>query len=376
MKQMLWTILIPMSLILWTGCSKKAEPPVNEIPVKEKLDSAGVNFSKVKEIPISDIHYPHMHLGESTLWVYGRLVEKNKKYRLKEYDHHLEPCRQIEFNYGEGPGDIGGGSYFYSTKKQNLCFDNILRRISIFDKNFKFIKFITLSKTPYLPIMFIENGTAFLGNRWWYDPKNRSEFIYFIHHVTFPDIKKKKIMTFGPFLAFNENKKRMFGNEPGFHYFYRGGKIYFLNMKTYQIHIMDKQGKILSRIRVEHQERRVPPELKKTWLIEQIGRSPANLARTVLVDEIQPASWMIPLEKGFVVVRRSSYSTSCQSPCEGDYFDYELNLVGKVTFPCFYRLFKMRFGYFPFYCFYKGGHLYLVNEYDEEFRLEKWKVQE
>jgi hypothetical protein len=83
---------------------------------------------------------------------------------------------------------------------------------------------------------------------------------------------------------------------------------------------------------------------------------------------------MVPLGKGFVVVRRYSYATDCQGMVEGDYFSYELEMKGKVKIPCFMLIFKLTNP--PQTYKYHNGYLYLINESQDEYRLEKWLVKE
>lgn len=376
MRKKVLIILVLLLTISWTGCNRNVPPPVKEIFIKENHEKANLAILKKKEIAFSDINYPHLRVGTGKVWVYGLALKDESgnanRYIIKEYDHQLNFLKEKYLNYGQGPGDIGGGSYMHLNKDKVIFYDNILRRISIFDQDFSFIKFIKTNR--YLPITFIDDGKAFMAIKWRYDEEKRKFHFYDIDYVTYPGIKRRKIMTFGPWATHTDSKKYFFGNFPGFHFLYRQGLLYFLNMKTYQIHQMDLEGNIKTRINVEYKELETPESMKKAWLREQIGRS--MVPRSIMADKIQPTSWMVPLEKGFVVIRRFHYSTDCKGPCEGDYFDWDLNLKGKVEFPCFYRIFKLRYGYFPFYCEYKDGSLFLVNEYDEEFKLEKWSVKE
>ena len=95
---------------------------------------------------------------------------------------------------------------------------------------------------------------------------------------------------------------------------------------------------MLKSVKVDVDMKKVTKEMAVKWLKELMGTSYRE-NRFAFTEYIQPASYMIPLEKGFVVTRREGYSLQCKGLIEGDFFDYHLKLLGKVQFPCCYRIF-------------------------------------
>jgi len=119
---------------------------------------------------------------------------------------------------------------------------------------------------------------------------------------------------------------------------------------------------------------KVPDSRRLEWLKSQSGS--LRLNRKVLSDTVQPASWMVPLGKGLVVVRRYSYDTGCEGMVKADYFSYDLEMMGKVKIPCFWFIFQLRDDFHAKSFKYRDGYLYLIKETEDDFRLEKWLVKE
>lgn len=362
-------IILLSFLILWSHCKRAEKPAVDKIVLKEKLEAANVNFILEKKIALPDISYPFLTLAGDKLYIYGYSTKGNNKVALFIYQKSLDSSSHSQrfFNMGEGPGDLGSGVQFYIFSDHIYVPDNTQIRVNIFDKEFNFIKFV---KTPqFLPPTFIKNGEYCIAG----DPEfnNKRELIYAFHIVKFPGLNKKEFQTIGPISVFDKSKKWQYGSIPEFYFFYKNEKIYFINMADYQISLFNIDGQMQKNVRVDVEKEKVPEDMKKTWLKEQGGSE-----RFDLIDTVQPASWMIPLGKGFIVLRRPGYGTDCTGMAEGDYFDYQINLIGKTKFPCFYWIYKLRRGYFPRVYEYNNGYLYLITEGEEEYYVEKWKVME
>lgn len=369
-------ILLSLICLLFSmHCSNQKQPPLEEVVLEENSKFIDLQWVKEKNTDISDVNFAYFYLGRGTVNVYGYSTKQTKCQVLKIYDQDLNLNSEKFFNMGEGPGDLGGAAIFSINGDYTYIADHQQRRVNIFDKELKFIKFI---KTPgaFFSPEFINEGKFFISTK--YDEMKRGTNTININLISFPDFETKKLITLGPINRFDKNKKLIIGAIPQVHYFHKEGKIYFINMETYQIMMFDLSGKQLKRIKVEVEKIPVPNDLRMAWLEEQIESR--ILDRFTLVDFVQPASWMIPLNKGFVVIRRSSYSTKCTGLVDADYFDYDLHLLGKVKFPCFYPIYQFSNVYFPRSFAYNDGYVYLITkdlkETDEDINLEKWKLVE
>ena len=166
----------------------------------------------------------------------------------------------------------------------------------------------------FLPPTFIKNGEYYFAGKSDY---TISEWKCTFHIVKFPGLNKKKFHSIGPISIINKkSKKREMGAIPEFYFFYKNEKIYFINMADYQISLFNMDGQIQKSLRGDVDQKKVPEDMKMTWLKEQGGSEKIY----DLTDTIQPASWMIPLGKGFIVLLRPGYSTDCNGMVEANGF--------------------------------------------------------
>ena len=369
------TILIILAfLVFCPNCKNSDDSGVAEIVLEEKSEPANVKLVFEKKVEVPGMMYASLHKAGKVVYVHGLSAEKQKKNILNIYNDDLALSSQKEFFMGMGPGDLGDGCFIFKFADHICVPDNTQMRVNIFDKEFNFIKFVPLTKQIFLPVTFIRNGEYFLGTVPIYS--DNSQIIYEFYIVKFPGLEMKRFHSLGPIMPWTSStntKKLLIGAVPEFHYFYKDEGIYFINMDEYQLRLFDMDGKLLKKVRLNIDKKKVPENEKLSWLKDQ---SPRLLDRAILTDYIQPACWMVPLGKGFAVIRRKGYGIECNGLVEADYFDYQLNLMGKVEIPCFLRIFKLKRGYFLWSYHYDDGYLYLANEVDETIYLEKWKVIE
>ncbi|MGE5343572.1 MAG: hypothetical protein ACM3SY_19045 [Candidatus Omnitrophota bacterium] len=137
----------------------------------------------------------------------------------------------------------------------------------------------------------------------------------------------------------------------------------------------NEKGKKLKDITVKIKKKKTDQSLMNDYLRDQ-GYS-KYINRFKFRDTVDPTAAMIPLSKGFVVIRRNDYFATCNGYADGDYFSDDLEYIGKVKVPCFYDLLsfyggvrKNQTGKFT------NGFLYLVQERDDKTVIEKWQVFE
>lgn len=364
-----------MFMIILSYCNQKQNPGVPGKIIHETTTAANVKFSMVKRIPLREMHYSNLAVTNSE--IYASCYSGDDKLAVVEvYDKELNYKSKKTFPIGQGPGDVGGGARFYRYGNRIYAPDNTQQRINLFDQDFKFIKFVKLIESHY-PLIFIKNGEYFIciqekgGGR-------PGDVTYVVSLFSFPGLQKKILYQIGPFPFRNHNGRHILFSMDGVDFFYNKGKIYLINMNSYQINMIDLSGKILKRIRLDVEKQKVPKEMKEPWLKANLGQYYRRLKdRIEIADDIQPASYMVPLGKGFAVVRRNGYYYNCTGMVEADYFDYGLNLIGKIQIPCFNRIFRLSMGYSSYSYSYHEGYLYLISiDQEENFFLEKWRVTE
>ena len=380
---MKWILIITISfLIFFIHCSPSAnEKDESTIILEESHRFIDLNPIKEKSIFVENLDFPRIFLEGNKIFVNGPSLKSKREYNLYIFDKDLNLLFERIFSIGQGPGELGGGPYFFTAGDKIYVTDNTQRRINIFNKDFNFIKFVNLDFTFNSPI-FNKDGKFFIfvtlqaGK---YGP-NSSFSVYL---ANFPGLERKLIHQFHEFDCLLEEKKELILDNGAIHYFLKNEKIYLLDKDRYLLTIRNIKGKLEKQVKVKVKKIPITKDNQDLWLKEQMGinRYLSQLRTKIRFSEfVQPCAWMIPLEKGFVVIRKKGYSVLCQELVEADYFDYDLNLLGKVKFPCFNEIFRLRRQIFLQYCDIRSGILYLVNnvknEDDEIIALEKWRISE
>ncbi|MGE5341217.1 MAG: hypothetical protein ACM3SY_07015 [Candidatus Omnitrophota bacterium] len=166
----------------------------------------------------------------------------------------------------------------------------------------------------------------------------------------------------------------LFGELTEYSWFYRNKEIYILDCNKYRILKFDLTGKKLKDIQFVVDKIKTDHSQDEAYFTENGSR---NLAKGFgFADTVDPTASMIPLSKGFIVVRRYSYLTGCNGMMDGDYFTNDMVHMGKVKVPCFDSVFRIHGGRRNESFKYDNGFLYLVMGQEESDRIEKWEVHE
>ncbi|MGE5342123.1 MAG: hypothetical protein ACM3SY_11670 [Candidatus Omnitrophota bacterium] len=225
---------------------------------------------------------------------------------------------------------------------------------------------------PTKPFYFFKDGDycISIGGR----EKGNKEFDI-INITKFPSFERKQVHEYGPVNI----HEPIIAKEPGFDYFYseKTGWVYVLNMAEYRIMAFDLKGKMVKQIKVKTKKIKLSHEDQFKYVEDYLTNWGVR-NHYKFCETVQPASLMVPFEKGFVVIRRIDWRLHNDSGfADGDLFDYHLNLLGKVKIPEFYRCYYIYTMLpSPHTSCYFNGYFYLVKETDEDYILEKWKVVE
>jgi len=337
--------------------------------------AAAVSFKFNKRVNVVDVTSPKIAIskGADKIYVYGDSAIRGKKsFIIKMYNNKLEYISQKLFHKGQGPGDVGLTNVVTPTEENIFICENSNLRVSIYENDFKYIKSVKFYRNSTYPFELIENGRFFVGSKLVY-PKNRLD-AYSFNIVSFPKIRAKELYQTEPYYPRDEKRRFLLGEYTEFFYFYKNKDIYLLLMKKYQILKYDLSGKKIDDLTLKVRDIVTPKDKEKQFLEEQGFRNRSNsfgFSKTVT-----PTSVIVPLNKGFIVIRREDYSTECNGLVDGDYFSYQLTFVGKVKVPCFFDIYKITGGMPTISNKYDNNYLYLVNEVEEDCFLEKWEVKE
>lgn len=357
-------LLLLISILLCIHCNQVRK--TSEIVLKESSTEISLGFELSASIEIEGMNYPYLYLDDREIGVYGFIGSKGKEaLGVYRFGLDLQPKGTVVIPIGQGPGDAGTGTLFFPFGDKLFARDNTIQRLTIYSRNFNVIEILPLNRvTPYI---FFRDGTMGLSVK-------RGKQYVDILLTAFPGLKSKTLTRIG----LPKNKNRVLGIAPGYDFIYNhdNERIYILEMANYRIMAFDMEGRLQKQIRVDTEIPRIEPEDQKKYVKEYLGQW--GLRQGVKFHKIvQPASLVVPLEKGLVVIRRKDWRTVEEGFCEGDYFDYNLDLLGKVKIPPFFQCYFVEGmkisppskGYF-------NGYLYVIVESEQGFQLKKWKVQE
>jgi hypothetical protein len=375
------SIVLASILLVIVACGDGAGSKAfvaTEIGEAQNVRPSGIVLEK--SVSFLDISYPSIFSNNEFIYIYGFGKESDagkEKVRINKYDVALNLLSVVYIPVGQGPGDLGAGPVFSGCGDQVYVSDNTQRRISVFDSDLNYMKLYNTKNHLYSTQMSTDGSFLVCAmNRENHRPQSRMERLLDCCRLTLPDLDKTRLLTHGPFSPFDEHTKKIIvGKEPGYHFFLKNNHFYYLDMAAYEITKISMDGKIQKKIKVNTTPAKVPEAKRAEWLKAQLGR--ANLPildKCSLTDTIQPASWMIPLEKGFAVIRRNSYDTDCDGPVQADYFNYNLDPICKTDFPCFTHIFTLRRDFFPRSVLYAQNALYTIIDTPTDYKLKKWKI--
>ncbi|MGE5342119.1 MAG: hypothetical protein ACM3SY_11650 [Candidatus Omnitrophota bacterium] len=258
-------------------------------------------------------------------------------------------------------------------KGKIMSYDHTTKIFSYYDENLKFLKMQRKLK-PTTPFYFFRDGEYCVSIG---DIEKGNKAYSNINITKFPSFERKPIHQYGPTIICDQ--KRIIAREPGGDYFYseKTGWVYVLNMAEYRIMAFDLNGKMVKQIKVKTKKIKISHEEQFKYIEDYLTNWGVR-NHYKFCEIVQPASLMVPFEKGFVVIRRIDWRRHNESGfADGDLFDYHLNLLGKVKIPEFYRCYYIHTMIpSPHTSCYFNGYFYLVKETDEDYILEKWKVTE
>ncbi len=366
MKRAIYMIVIVLMIFLLMYCGKK-KTEYREVEVPEKIIDLGLKLEK--SVEIEDTKYNNLYIYEDRIMVYG--FEGSSSYIVKIYDRDLNKIREVKFGMGQGPGEFYGGGDFCWDGKNFYATDNPKHETMVFDKDFKYIR--SIKGAGFLFPLFIKNCKALLYGSYKRTAENKIRSYMGIYD--YETGERRKLFT-GPEEVTNKNNFRNFiAGYAEMDVLYREGKIYHIWKKDYSIRVYNERGEIEDAVKVKYEKKRKDKSKEKEWISDMFGSKNRNMC--IFPEWVMPVSWMIGLDKGFVVIRRKNYSVDCEGYAEGDYFDYDLKPKGKVKIPCFTWIYGLvpRF-YSKHLISSDGGYIYLIKEGEESDYIEKWRYEE
>jgi hypothetical protein len=131
---------------------------------------------------------------------------------------------------------------------------------------------------------------------------------------------------------------------------------------------MGLKGNIIKDKKISFKARSFPRSLRKKWIDKFYAVDEYGKRRFDLTEELFPASWMTQVGDGIAVARCENYDPDIKGPVPADYFDKDLNYLGKIELPYFFKWNHPDTGQYHAYInFYsKDGKLYFLETRDDD----------
>jgi hypothetical protein len=367
------SILLVFNFIFFSCGKEKTE--IQEIT--ENRSDAKVTFNLEREIDLPNIIFASIDLCGDNLLINGYDIRNKKNCIINIYDLNLNLKKSYFIPFGQGPGDISDAAFLFINENLIYAIDNQNLRISIFDfnANMKLIKINRLKDVIFLPC-FSENFNyiAFSKIEWIKNQKIRCP----IYCAKFPSWKNTYI--FDEVISknmFDINDRIILGEDPFVDYFFKNNYLYTLDMGRYIITKTEINTRKAKKKRVNFKPIKLNVNVsEKERIIKMLRGRRANPNAYILSENLVPTSWMIPLGKGFAIIRRHNFEQDKDGEVEADYFDYDLNMIGKIKVPYFFRYNSFRSPGLSYYKSYTSNYLYTIEDTDENWKLKKWYVDE
>ena len=139
---------------------------------------------------------------------------------------------------------------------------------------------------------------------------------------------------------------------------------------------MDIEGNVLTVKKIRFKTKSFPTSLREKW-IEKFYRGPKRIKDFDYPGKLWPACWIIDIGGGIAVGRCEDYDPENKGPITADFYDVNLNYLGKIGIPYFFAWNHPATGQASvnYFLFYKDGKLYSTVERDEENWIIRWRVE-
>ncbi len=296
------------------------------------------------------------------------------------YDNELNLTKRKIIKNGEGPGEVTRYPFLLGSKNKLFLINNIRNRLTILDYNFNileekkynnkgagmwgFAMYLIKNNTEILHLSDVWKEKLRFGN------KKKSHDSYAMRTLNIKDcsiniLRSEDIM--------NDTKRRwMFGI--GVHWTVHNNFIYFVDLKDYIVSKMDFNGKVLKKIKIEHEEKEFSQDQLDKWRIEQKG-DPSSAKKWSFPKKLWSASFICKIKDGFAIGRREDYSPKEREYITADYFTWDMEYKGKINLPLYgfsnFPVIEERVDYRSFY---KEPYFYTVKEDEEADFIIKWDI--
>jgi hypothetical protein len=374
------TAVLP-ALMLLTACGEpKVMDNSDEVTLDEKVFP--LNFKKEKEYRFDLISRDGPFFGKvedkENLYVYF-LESSNKNCEVLKLNPNLEIKEKHTIKRGAGPGEATNPRIYGGDEHSIIVYDPPYFKFTKFDTSFNLIGEYKFNKDMSL---FLNSGAQ-------YNKKHNLVIDGISRHITYYEgsvliykvkipvgsstgIKAVELFKTSQQKYRKDNRKMIVANPIHFGCFF--DHVYILDKRTYRILKMDFDGNVLKDKKINFESRSFARAVRKKWVDNFYPNDKYCQRRFDFPEKLYPACWLMQVGDGIAVGRCENYDPELKGPVPADYFDKDLNYLGKIKLPYFswwnHPYTGQTFADIKFYS--KDGKLYFLDDRDED---EYWIVR-
>lgn len=368
-----------MLLLISSSCKPDRKYLYSEIEIDDSIHYP-LKLIKEKEIRIDTDKkkIPVIRKIKSRNSVFISIENKKRDIEFLRYDTDLVLKGKKTIPFGQGPNERLLPTVVGGDEDNLIIFDIMSKKYHIYDGDLK-CKSTLEAKT--LGANWIPHGANF--------SEKKNTFLTCLAEVTKPGVfeyrlylRKREGNTLKDTEIFKiqnnvYSEKGLFTVAHPVHFSLIDNSVFILNPKEYRLIKMDLEGNVLREIKVvKLPVIRFTPKERGEWT-EQAGRERMQFT---FPEYLWHACWILELGDGIAVGRRENYKPDTMKWIGADYFDNELNYLGKVKVPWFPNWNYPDQVNSDIFFYSKGDKLFSIEvretEADEEYWLTRWKIEQ
>lgn len=307
---------------------------------------------------------------KDNLYIYF-LINQDKNCEVLRLTTDFQPRGRYIIRRGQGPGEALNPRIYGGNEQSIIVYDAPGFKYIRFDPEFALLDEYRLKKdmgvflysgARYVPEhnCVVDGFCQFLS---YYDSLIR---IYVMQFTDSKKIEDQKLFETKNVEQRKNTDIALIGDPVHFGWFF--DHIYILDKRDYRIIKMDIRGKIVKDIKIHFKSRTFSKEIRKKWINQFYINDKFARENFDFIEKLWSACWILQIGSGIAVGRCENYDPDEKGPVPADYFDSDLNYLGRITIPYFYYWNNPGLGQsildITFYS--KDGKLYFITNREEE----------
>ena len=302
-----------------------------------------ISFSKGKVIKLDIIVKGSCILEkiEDPDYIFVSFTNGSGDKEILKYDLSLVLKDRFIIKRGQGPKEAMNPYILGGSIKEIICYDTSYKRImfwnSIFtdciiEKRNLWYGDVSSHSLYYSPQL---ESILFLLEEANSSPTAKSTVTLVLKNVKNKEVPDFKIYEMKhQFRRLGSNGRLNFWLSMPLHAFLLKRNVFLINLKDYIIYKYDLKGNLLKKVAVKFSNISFSKAELRQWL-EKSFPYKERIPYLHFPEELWPACWLLPLGNGIAVGRRKDYKSSDIEWINADYFDLNLQYLGRIKLPFF-----------------------------------------